>query len=147
MIKTFKYRLVPTRKQGAALQQTLDLCRNLYNCALEQRRMQHVGQFAQIENLRKCEPSLRNIETCMSTFYRIRSRNSIEHLMDSSAAARLDRSQDFHDSRAETDLILSHSTIPDSSWRVVIFRFPRLVPSSCGSVAQSRKVRSSSRSP
>ena len=51
MIKTFKYRLVPTRKQGAALQQTLDLCRNLYNCALEQRRMQHVGQFAQMREL------------------------------------------------------------------------------------------------
>ena len=30
MIKTFKYRLVPTRKQGAALQRTLDLCRKLY---------------------------------------------------------------------------------------------------------------------
>jgi putative transposase len=51
MIKTFKYRLVPTRKQAAALQHTLDLCRNLYNCALEQRKMQRIGQFAQMRQV------------------------------------------------------------------------------------------------
>jgi putative transposase len=51
MIKTFKYRLAPTRKQTAALQQTLELCRNLYNCALEQRRIQRTNQFAQMREL------------------------------------------------------------------------------------------------
>lgn len=51
MIKTFKYRLVPTRKQHTALQHTLDLCRNLYNCALEQRKMQRIGQFAQMRQV------------------------------------------------------------------------------------------------
>jgi hypothetical protein len=43
MIKTYKYKLVPTHKQKTALQQTLDLCRNLYNCALKQRRMHRSG--------------------------------------------------------------------------------------------------------
>src|SRR5437899_9926675 len=38
MMKAFKYRLYPTRKQAAALQQTLDLCRELYNSALEERK-------------------------------------------------------------------------------------------------------------
>ena len=51
MIKTFKYRLVPTRQQTAALEQTLYLCRNLYNCALEQRRMHRTNQFAQMREL------------------------------------------------------------------------------------------------
>ena len=36
-MKAFKYRLYPTRKQAAALEQTLTTCRILYNHALEQR--------------------------------------------------------------------------------------------------------------
>jgi transposase len=51
MIKTFKYRLIPTRQQTAALEQTLYLCRRLYNCALEQRRMHRTTQFAQMREL------------------------------------------------------------------------------------------------
>lgn len=51
MIKTFRYRLIPTRKQQAALQQTLDLCRNLYNVALEQRRMRRTNPFAQMREV------------------------------------------------------------------------------------------------
>ena len=51
MIKTFKYRLVPTRKQQAALQTVLDSCRFLYNCSLEQRKMQRIGQFAQMRQV------------------------------------------------------------------------------------------------
>lgn len=47
MIKTYKYRLVPTRKQATALQHTLDSCRFLYNCALEQRKMQRIGYYEQ----------------------------------------------------------------------------------------------------
>lgn len=47
MIKTYKYRLIPTRKQHAALQTTLNLCRNLYNCALEQRKMHRIGYYEQ----------------------------------------------------------------------------------------------------
>ncbi len=38
MLKAFKYRLYPTQKQQASLQATLDLCRELYNAALQERR-------------------------------------------------------------------------------------------------------------
>jgi len=38
MMKAFKYRLYPTRKQTEKLQTTLDLCRELYNAALLERR-------------------------------------------------------------------------------------------------------------
>ena len=51
MIKTFQYRLVPTRKQHAALQTLLDSCRFLYDCALEQRKMHRIGQFAQMREV------------------------------------------------------------------------------------------------
>src|SRR5437879_1125917 len=56
MLKTYRYRLVPSCKQQAALQHTLDLCRNLYNCALEQRRMQRttpVAQMREVTELKK----------------------------------------------------------------------------------------------
>src|SRR6266566_8747921 len=38
MIKAFKYRLYPTGPQQNRLQATLDLCRELYNAALQERR-------------------------------------------------------------------------------------------------------------
>jgi putative transposase len=38
MMKSFKYRLYPTRKQADILQFTLDCNRELYNAALEERR-------------------------------------------------------------------------------------------------------------
>jgi len=37
MLKTFKYRIYPTKKQHEVIEQTLYLCRYLYNNALEQR--------------------------------------------------------------------------------------------------------------
>jgi putative transposase len=37
-MKTFKYRLSPTRKQAEKLQWTLNRCRELYNAALQERR-------------------------------------------------------------------------------------------------------------
>jgi putative transposase len=37
-IKSFKFRLYPTRKQAATLQWTLDRCRELYNASLQERR-------------------------------------------------------------------------------------------------------------
>jgi putative transposase len=36
--RTFKYRLYPNRRQGEKLQATLDVCRELYNAAFEERR-------------------------------------------------------------------------------------------------------------
>lgn len=38
MLKTYKYRLYPTKKQAATLQWTLDRCRELYNAAVQERR-------------------------------------------------------------------------------------------------------------
>ena len=36
--RTFKYRLYPNRRQREKLQATLDVCRELYNAALQERR-------------------------------------------------------------------------------------------------------------
>ncbi|WP_240695302.1 RNA-guided endonuclease InsQ/TnpB family protein [Thermus caldilimi] len=38
MLKAFKYRLYPTRPQARDLERTLELCRQLYNAALQERR-------------------------------------------------------------------------------------------------------------
>jgi putative transposase len=38
MKKAFKYRIYPTKKQETAIEQTLDICRELYNAALQERR-------------------------------------------------------------------------------------------------------------
>ncbi|SDF34234.1 putative transposase [Thermus arciformis] len=38
MLKAFKYRLYPTKPQTRDLEKTLDLCRQLYNAALQERR-------------------------------------------------------------------------------------------------------------
>ncbi|WP_019588439.1 RNA-guided endonuclease InsQ/TnpB family protein [Deinococcus apachensis] len=38
MLKAFRYRLYPTKAQEAVLYEQLRLCRNLYNCALQERR-------------------------------------------------------------------------------------------------------------
>ena len=36
--RTFKYRLYPNREQREKLQATLEVCRELYNAALQERR-------------------------------------------------------------------------------------------------------------
>ncbi|KKW14685.1 MAG: Transposase, IS605 OrfB family [Candidatus Jorgensenbacteria bacterium GW2011_GWB1_50_10] len=41
MIRTYKYRFYPNKKQVEPLEHTLDLCRNLYNAALQQRIYAH----------------------------------------------------------------------------------------------------------
>jgi putative transposase len=51
MLKTFKYKIEPNRKQKALLNSTLDVCRELYNMSLEQRKMQRVGQFEQMRQV------------------------------------------------------------------------------------------------
>lgn len=38
MRKAFKYRLYPTQPQQKDLERTLELCRHLYNAALQERR-------------------------------------------------------------------------------------------------------------
>jgi len=50
-IKTFRYKLQPNCEQRKALSHTLDVCRELYNMGLEQRRSQRIGQFEQMRQL------------------------------------------------------------------------------------------------
>jgi putative transposase len=51
MLRVFKYKLCPNRKQSLALQRTLDVCRDVFNLSLEQRKMHRTGQFAQMREL------------------------------------------------------------------------------------------------
>jgi putative transposase len=72
MMKSFKYRLFPTRKQVAALQFTLDRNRELYNAALEERReawrMSRVSisynmQSAQLPEIKEIRPEYKEIHS------------------------------------------------------------------------------------
>lgn len=65
MMKSFKYRIYPTRKQSSALQWTLDRCRELYNAALQERREAwkmskvKISAFDQINDLPEIKHEIR----------------------------------------------------------------------------------------
>jgi len=70
MMKSFKYRLYPTRKQADALQFILDRNRELYNAALEERReayrisrvsISYNDQSAQLPAIKKIRPEYKEI--------------------------------------------------------------------------------------
>lgn len=61
MLKTFKYRIYPNMKQAAKIDHTLDLCRFLYNCALEHRikaykHSKYISKYSQMAEL----PDIKN---------------------------------------------------------------------------------------
>ena len=66
-VKTFKYRIYPTKRQKTIMEQTLHECRWLYNQLLEQRKVaweerqesiSMYGQHAQLPQIKKDRPSL-----------------------------------------------------------------------------------------
>ncbi len=62
--RVYTYKLRPNRQQREKLATTLELCRNLYNCALEQRRMHHISvyeQKQQLVELKEAFPEYRTI--------------------------------------------------------------------------------------
>src|SRR5258708_16992070 len=70
MMKAFKYRLYPTRKQRDALQFTLDRKRELYNAALQERReayrmsrvsISYNDQSAQLPAIKEIRPEYNEI--------------------------------------------------------------------------------------
>jgi putative transposase len=82
MMKAFKYRLYPTRKQAETLQFTLDRNRELYNAALEERReayrMSRISisfndQSAQLPSIKKIRPEYKEIysQILQDTLHRV----------------------------------------------------------------------------
>ena len=72
VLKAFKYRLYPARKQAARLQEVLDRCRELYNAALQERkdayRMARVSigynqQAAQLPEIKEIRPEYTDIHS------------------------------------------------------------------------------------
>ena len=45
MLKAYRYKLEPNKQQRYALARTLDVCRELYNDALYQRKMHRITRF------------------------------------------------------------------------------------------------------
>jgi len=70
--KTFKYRLYPNRKQRERLQETLDLCRELYNAALQERRdgykvarakLNYYSQASQLSEIKSARPDIAGLHS------------------------------------------------------------------------------------
>lgn len=51
MFKVYKYKLQPNKSQSLALQRTLDICRDVFNLSLEQRKMQRTNWVVQCREL------------------------------------------------------------------------------------------------
>lgn len=89
--KAFKYRLYPTKQQEQALTKTLELCRELYNASLEERKEayrmsrvtitynQQANQLPEIKELRPelndihsqvLQETLRRVDKAMQAFFR-----------------------------------------------------------------------------
>lgn len=72
MLKTFKYRLRPTKKQARLMTETLDECRWLYNHFLEQRKasweehqrsVNYHEQAVSIPKLKQARPTLTGVHS------------------------------------------------------------------------------------
>jgi len=72
MLKAYKYRLYPTKKQAIRLQEVLDRCRELYNAALQERRDAYrmcgvsIGynqQAAQLPEIKEIRPEYADIHS------------------------------------------------------------------------------------
>jgi len=70
--KAFKYRLYPTKAQETKLERTLDLCRELYNAALAERRgayqiarkaISYYDQANQLPEIKEIRPELNNVHS------------------------------------------------------------------------------------
>jgi putative transposase len=70
--RTFKFRLVPTRKQGERLTWTLDRCRELYNAALQERQdayrmagksLNYYDQASQLPTVKEARPEYTDIHS------------------------------------------------------------------------------------
>ena len=53
MLKTYRYKLEPNKQQRYALARTLDVCRELYNDCLQQRKWNRCSRFEQQTQLNK----------------------------------------------------------------------------------------------
>jgi putative transposase len=62
MLKAFKYRLYPTQPQARDLEGTLELCRHLYNAAIQERRdaYKKAGKSVGLKEQKSCLPEIRN---------------------------------------------------------------------------------------
>ncbi len=64
MIKAYRFKLEPNRKQKYALARTLDVCRELYNDCLYQRKLHRTNRFAQsaeLTELKAAFPVYKNV--------------------------------------------------------------------------------------
>jgi putative transposase len=58
MLKAYRYKLEPNKSQRYALARTLDVCRELYNDCLFQRKLQQISRYEQSKQLTQLKAEL-----------------------------------------------------------------------------------------
>ena len=84
-MKTYKYRLYPTKQQARILADTLESCRQLYNCALEQRKIAYRQFGVSLRRLDQ-QAELLEIKTYFPAYKKIHSQilQDVIHRVDTS---------------------------------------------------------------
>ena len=59
MLKAYRYKLEPNKSQRYALARTLDVCRELYNICLYQRKLQQISRYEQSKQLTQLKAEFR----------------------------------------------------------------------------------------
>ena len=62
MLKAYRYKLEPNQSQRYALACTLDVCRELYNDCLFQRKLQQVSRYEQSKQLTQLKAEFRGLQ-------------------------------------------------------------------------------------
>jgi transposase len=112
MLKAYRYKLEPNPSQRYALARTLDVCRELYNDCLFQRKLQPISRYEQSKQLTQLKaefPVYKNVYSQV-----------LQHVLDS------------HDSKERTDSIPSPIPRWDSLSAAVNSVWPRLAMSNYG---------------
>src|SRR5258708_17352857 len=122
--KTFKYRLYPNRKQGESLLATLDVCRYLYNDALQERReawklcRKSITFAMQSAQLPACKKPMQPCEACIRRYFKMCCTAWIKRTRRSFAVATVSR-----DSRAKAGSIPSPIRKQVSVWKEAKYHY------------------------
>ena len=103
MIKAYRYKLEPNKAQRYALARTLDICRELYNDALQQRKMRPISQFEQSRQLTELKAVFPVYSNVYVHVLQNVLKDSIVRLRTSFGVARKVVSRGSHALRAPTD--------------------------------------------
>src|SRR6266566_1943290 len=135
MQRTFKYRLYPNRKQRETLAAQLDLCRELYNAALQERIESYktprkgvtwLEQQAQLPAIKEVRPEFKSVHAHTLQAVLIRLNRSFQNFF---RRVKKNESPGSRDSKGATVSTVCYSRPQHSRCKATMWRSPRLATS------------------